>query len=1048
MKKTILYKVFAAILLLAASISAYAQGGMTITGTVKDSSGDPVMGAVILLDGKTGVGAITDVNGKYSLKLPVTKGRITVQCLGYADQNADLTAAKVYDFTLSEDTEMLERVVVVGYGTMRESDITGSVSQVKVNENDAVRATSLDQMLKGRAAGVQVQTSSGAPGAGIDIKIRGNSSFSSGGEPLYVVDGVIISSGNESFTPMTKGSLQGEQTSGLLGINPQDIASMEILKDASATAIYGALGANGVILITTKQADREKPVINFTAGVELAKVYKKIDILDREQYGEYLRAKNYTTGLNHIYVNAWDNSMGYKVDEVDWQDFMMRTAVNNRYYLSVANRSKTTSYMFSVSYKATEGILKNTDLNQFNARLSLDQKITKALKVGLKVNVSKVHSDMLQGTASNSLGSMYSSIRNMLASRPYYNFDDDDEEAAGLTEDAGARPDRWLKDYVNKRDEYRVIPTLFAEYRILPWLTYKVTAGGDYRIKNVTQWKGPFVTYDTNWATAGKGTNQKLLYNVDNMLMFDKKFGKDHNLSGTIGTTFYSSQTVSETSQGWNIPEYYGKYESINSAPLTSTSFSYSESANATLSFLARAVYSYKGRYILTATFRQDGSSKFSKENRYAYFPSFAFAWRANEEPWFNFDKISTLKIRLGWGRVGNQAVSSYQTLSNYSSIWYADHSVGNDKVAIRGLYPSNLANAGLKWETTEQTNAGIDLRLNRNRLSFTLDFYNKDTKDLLQSVKVPVTTGFTSMLMNLGSINNKGVEFTMDATLLKKRGFRWDVFGNISHNENKITSIGLPSTGDEAPYFYGSSIGSGNYVKTPVNIFVEGKPMGLLLGIKTEGIIQDGETGPGLTTGEVFGPGAVKYVDITGDGIIDDTDRQIIGDPNPDFTYGFGTSLSWKNLSLDVQFEGVYGNDIANINLVQELDSSHNTQNIRDEAFYQAWTPEHPEYIYPKLGSYTTAENKFFTDRYVEDGSYIRLSSVTLSYDIPMPKNQRFINGITCSVSGQNLWLLTKYKGWDPDVSSYGNNIMRMGCDYGSYPKARTFSFDVKFRF
>ena len=1048
MKKNIIYTVFAAILLLAVPFRASAQGGITVSGTVRDSQGEPVMGAVVLFEGKAGVGSITDANGKYTLKVPSSKGRLAVQCLGYADQSVELTSASVYDFTLTEDAEMLERVVVVGYGTMRESDITGSVAQVKVNDNDAVRATSLDQMLKGRAAGVQVQTSSGAPGAGIDIKIRGNSSFSSGGEPLYVVDGVIINSGNESFAPLSKGGLQAEQTSGLLGINPQDIASMEILKDASATAIYGALGANGVILITTKQADKERPVINFNAGVELARTSKKIDILDREQYGEYLRAKNYTTGLNHIYVNAWDNSMGYKVDEVDWQDYMMRTAVNNRYYLSVANRSKTTSYMFSVSYKSTEGTLKNTDLNQFNARLSLDQKITKALKVGLKVNVSKVNSNMLQGTASSSLGSMYSTIRNMLASRPYYNFDDDDEEAAGLTEDAGARPDRWLRDYVNKRQEYRVIPNLFAEYRILPWLTYKVTAGGDYRVKNGVQWKGPFVTYDTNWALAGRATSQKLQYNIDNMLMFDRKIGNGHNISGTLGTTFFSASSISESSQGWNIPEYYGQYYSINSAPLTSTQFSYSESAYATLSFLARAVYSYKGRYILTATFRRDGSSRFARSNRYANFPSFAFAWRINEEPWFNFDRISSLKLRLGWGRVGNQAVSSYQTLSNYGSIWYADHSIGNDKVAIRGLYPSNLANAGLKWETTEQTNAGIDLRLNRNRLSFTLDVYNKDTKDLLQSVKVPVTTGFTSMMMNIGSINNRGIEFTTDATVIKKRDFRWDVFGNISHNENKITSIGIPSDGEDAPYFYGSSIGTGNYIKTPVNIFVEGKPMGLLLGIKTDGIVQVGETGPGLTLGETFGPGAVKYADITGDGIIDDTDRQVIGDPNPDFTYGFGTNLSWKNLSLDVQFEGVYGNDIANINLVQELDSSHNTQNIRDEAFYQAWTPGNPTAKYPALGSYTTAENKFFSDRYVEDGSYLRLSSVTLSYDVPLPKTRSVVNGITLSVSAQNLWILTKYSGWDPDVSSYGNNIMRMGCDYGSYPKARTLAFDVKLRF
>lgn len=1027
--------------------NAFGQNGMTLSGVVRDSYGEPVFGAVVLLEGAPGVGTLTDVEGKYSLKVQVSSGKIVVQCLGYAEQKEEIAGKSIHNFTLEEDAEVLERAVVVGYGTMRESDITGSVAQVKLDEGEAGHATSLEQMLKGRAAGVQVQSSSGAPGAGIDIKIRGNSSFNGGGEPLYVVDGVIINSSNDSFSPLSQASLEGEETSGLLGINPQDIASMEILKDASATAIYGAMGANGVILITTKQAEKEKPVINFSNGLELARRYRKIDLLNLEEYGNFLQATAYTRGLTSIYRNGYDASAGYLVRDADWQDYMMRTAVNQRYYFSVANRSKSTSYMFSVSYKDNQGIVKSSGLTQFNARLSLDQNITPKFKIGLKANISKVYSQMIQGSSSGNMSSMTSAIRNMLNSRPYMYEDDADDEAP-LTEDNGARPDRWLKDYHNNRDEYRVIPTAYAEWKIMPWLTYKLTAGGDYRVKNTDQWKGPFVTFDSNWALSGLGNTQKLVYNIDNMFMFDKKLGKAHNISGTVGVSYYSQSSLTETSQGWNIAEYYGQGQSINSAPLTSTTFFYDESACATLSFLARAVYSLKDRYIFTGTYRCDGSSKFAKKNRFSNFPSVAFAWRMNEEPWFKFDKISTLKFRLGWGRVGNQALSSYQTFSNYGSVWYADHSVGNEKDAIRGLYPTNLANPELKWETTEQTNAGIDLKLNKKRLSFTLDVYDKNTYDLLQDVKIPVSTGFTSMWMNLGSINNRGIEFSSEALLIKRGDFSWEIFGNISHNENLITSIGLPSQEGEAPFFYGKPIGSGNYIKTPVNIFIEGKPMGLFYGIKTDGIIQEGETGPGLTAEEPFGPGAVKYVDVNGDNLIDDLDRQVIGNPNPKFTYGFGTSVFWKDFSLAIQFEGVYGNQIANINLVQELDTSYIMQNIRSEAFFGAWTPETPDAKYPAVGAYTWAENKLFSDRYLEDGSYLRLASVSLGWDVPISPKYKFINGLNVSVSAQNVLLFTKYSGWDPDVSSYGGNVLRMGCDYGSYPKARSISLDLKFRF
>lgn len=1044
MRKNILKAVFVAVFILDFSI-AFAQKRTIITGTVTDTDNQPVIGAVVTIDGFMGIGTSTDANGKYSISASDV-GTLRVQCIGYIDQTAKITRAAVYDFVLKEDSKQLDEAIVVGYGTVKESDLTGAVSQINMENVDAGRFSSVDQMLSGRAAGVQVKTTSGQPGASVSIKIRGNSSFNGDNEPLYVVDGVILNSSNTNESVLSKADgLVEEESSGLLGLNPQDIESIEILKDASATAIYGALGANGVVLITTKMAVKEKPQIFFSAGIDISNPSKKIEVLDLPGYCEYLTAKGYKSSLREIMVDPDDASAGYKVQAVDWQDYMMRTAINQRYYFSVSNRKKSTAYMFSVGYKDVQGILKNTDMNQLSTRLNLDQNITDKFKVGIKFNFARIHSDMLQGASSGGIGSTTSAIRNMLNSRPY--LQDDDEDIDDRTEDLGARPDRWLRDYVGMRDEYRVIPNIYADVQITKWLKFKSLAGADYRIKKGTKWKGPYVTFNTQWGHAGIGTTQQLYYNLDNMLMFNKSFNK-HNLSGTVGVSYSGSSNLSENRQGWNIEQFHAQYYGINSADLDKTSFSYSESKATTLSFLTRFIYNYRDRYVLTATYRCDGSSRFSRENRFAHFPSFAAAWNINKERWFKVRDISTFKVRLGWGRVGKQAVSPYQTMANYNSTYYPDHSEGNEKGGIIGVVPANLANPSLKWETTQQANAGIDLKFLKNRYSITVDVYDKNTFDLLQSVSIPSTAGFDKMWMNMGTINNRGIEMSFDAQIISKRKIKWDLYGNISHNRNKIISIGLPSSDGEAPYFLGETIGTGDYCQTPVNIFVEGQAMGLFYGIKTDGIVQIGETGPGLALGQKAEPGAVKYVDVDGNGFIDLQDRQIIGDPNPDFTYGFGTSLSLYNFTFDLQFTGVYGNDIANINLIQENDVSHIGMNIRTKAFRNAWTPECPNNEYPALDKYTIAENKLFTSRCIEDGSFLRLESVSLGYNVPIKRKTNIVKSLNVSLSGNNLFVFTKYSGWDPDVNVYGSNILKYGCDNGSYPRAWSVSLDLKIKF
>ena len=421
-----------------------------------------------------------------------------------------------------------------------------------------------------------------------------------------------------------------------------------------------------------------------------------------------------------------------------------------------------------------------------------------------------------------------------------------------------------------------------------------------------------------------------------------------------------------------------------------------------------------------------------------------------NEEPWFNADWISSLKLRAGWGRVGNQAVSPYQTLSNYTSIQYPDHSPGNESNFIVGVKPSNMSNESLKWETTEQTNIGIDFKVNKNRFSFTLDLYNKNTYDLLQTISVPAATGFSTSWVNLGTINNRGIEFTFDAAVIRKKNLTWNIFGNISRNTNKIVSLGLPSTDGMAPYFFGRDIGNSNYCKTPVNIFMEGYPMGLFYGIRTNGLVPEGYTGPGVEEGTRMPAGGILYVDRNKNGYIDsgNEDKTIIGDPNPDFTYGFGTNFSWKNFSLDVTFVGSYGNDVANINLLQETDVSRTNSNIRKEAFYDSWTPSNPDAKYPSVDVYTSGETKLFTDRCIEDGSYLRLSNVAIGYNFNFKRKSSFVKSLNLSLNASNLALFTNYSGYDPEVSSYGSDVKRMGVDYGSYPPARSYALNVKLSF
>jgi len=1065
------------ILTILSAASAFAQGKIVVKGTVKDSKGEPIIGAVVMLKGSTSVGTTTGVDGTYTLTIPanVAKPSLSVSCISYQEQIIEVGNKAVIDIVLEDDNQQLEEVVVVGYGAMRRSDLTGSVTSVKIDEAEAGRSASLDQLLQGRAAGVHVTHDNASPDGGMTVYIRGMNSFNGNSQPLYVVDGIIIDASSDGATLFTQGSENAggdESTNGLLGINPSDIASIEILKDASATAIYGADGASGVILITTKQAVNDKPQVKFSVGLDLSSVYKKMDVMNLQEFSEYCKiydaGYNSTKGRSYL-KKIWsdpDNLEGLLVEEVDWQDYLMRKAVSQRYHVSISGKPKNTSYMFSLGYSNKQGVISTSSTEQYTMRLNLDNKISKKFSIGTKSSFAFVNSHLVSGTNSGSMTSSASLMRSMLNTRPYraktVDTDEEDEDDEDVEteedEDAKSGPNKWIKNSSNIRQEFRFNPSAYAQWNITPWLTFKSTAGADLKNSERSKFKSALINKNSSAGSIGAVSYaMSLKYNIDNLFLFNKKFKGGHDLSGTLGQS--ASRTYSQTStvEAWALKQYKARINCINSAD--NALYRYGETESTKLSFFTRAVYNYKNRYVLTTTFRLDGSSKFLGKNKYAPFPSMAFAWRLNEEPWFNAGAISMAKFRLGWGRVGNASVSGYQTVSTYSNYNIPNHNPENLSHYDVDIYPANIANPSLKWETTEQVNLGIDFAMWKGRLALSVDAYDKVTYDLLQSKPVAISSGFTTVWVNEGTIDNKGLEFSIDGTPVKTKSFEWAVNGNISFNRNKIVSIVdnaskttiyyAPGDPRQVDYFLGSAIGTGGTASYPANIYMTGYPMGLFYGFMVDGMVPVGGAGvPESEGGVARSEGSMNIVDCNGNGYIDNDDRCIIGDPNPDFIFGFGTNLSLKRLTMSMSFNGVYGNDICFVTGMLLRNTTKYSSNKLATLLTDTWTPERTDARYPAVGKLSSNDVKKITNLDIEDGSFLRLADISLAYEVPISKKSTVLKGLNISFNVGNAYVWTKYPGFDPEVNSYGNDIRRKGVDNGSYPKSRTLSFDCKFTF
>lgn len=1033
-----------------------------VSGSVKDSEGNPVIGAVVMQEGNEKSGTVTDLDGKYSINL-LSSGKpvISVSCIGFKDETASVKGKTVVDVTLKEDAELLDEVVVVGYGAMRKSDLTGSLSSLRIDSEEADRSMTLADMLDGGAAGVNVLAESTAPDAGVSIQIRGMGSYSSSTEPLYVVDGIIINGDSETLdTSLSVDSSRNNTesaTSGLSSINPNDIASLEILKDASATAIYGSQGANGVVLITTKSAKSNKPLVNFSAGVDLAVRDKRLDVLTFDEYVQYLEmampnttAEERLDGIFEGYVDP-ENRGVLKVTPIDWQDYIIRNAVTQRYSFQIMGRPKGYNYLFSVSYKDNKGVLRGTDSETVTLRLNLDRKFTRITKLGFKLNGSYTSSNLING--SNVGGRIKygsSMLRSVLSSVPYVAVNPDEILDEIEDEDFQYGPNRWIQNYKNTSSRYVVQPSVSFQWGISKWLTFKSVLGGDFKLSDRVDARTYKITRFGTTACVGRSISAK--YNWDTTLSFNKKFGRKHRLSGVVGFSMSGDYRFSQMNHGWYLSQPYSQEHDINSASDEYTYYAYSEQTSNLMSGFIRGVYNYDERYVLTATYRLDGSSRFYGKNKWAGFPSFAFAWRPVSEPWFNVPVISNLKLRAGWGQVGNQRIPNYQTTQTFWFNHVGVHGTDGNGLSV-GLYPTNIPNPDLRWETSQQVNVGVDLSLWSGRAAVTVDAYIKDTKDLLHKKNISPSSGMSSMYINSGSIRNKGIE--IDATFVPVTigGFEWVLGGNISFNRNNITSIGqtgssgkiylTPEHLEEVTYFGGNSINSES--TEFLNINIEGQPIGLFYGYVADGILKEGETAPFFEE-DTATEGMIRYKDLNHDGLLTTDDRTIIGNPHPDFTYGFFTTFSYNGLTLKARFVGSYGADIYNLNNVFDYQPIL-TRNVRKIVLSEAYSKNNPDGTFPGVGMFKTIETTKNTTLFVEDGSYLNLKNLSLSYRLPINKSKsKVLKALTIGLNCGNVFMITDYSGWTP--KSKTSNANRMGVELNSYPSARTYSCDLKFEF
>ena len=1033
----------------------------TITGSVTDDVGLPIPGVSILVKNTKNLGVATDFDGNFNITIPSNQTNILVfSYLGYTTQEVNVSKTTNVNLIMISDQTQLDEVVVIGYGTVLKKDVTGSLVSVKVKDNVANQSSTIDQLLQGRAAGVQVTQNGGAPGSGISVKIRGTNSLRGNNEPLYVIDGVIISSaGEDVIAAGGVGNSGQEAQNGLNGINPRDIESIQVLKDASATAIYGSRGANGVVLITTKQGVKGKVKINSFTTTSIRTVDKKYDVLDGIGYANYQNEMSLLGGLSprfqidgsEIFGITYDSEGNPNVSNrpaqiLNWQDELYRQGFSTKSGFSASGGSDNGNYYISLGFDDQKGIVSNSSRKSTDFRINLNQDLTD--KLTLKARVSASFNDINFSEGGDLNGSNQSFVRNGILFRPVIT-----EEVEDLGEDLEAsNPYSWVNDFEDVSKAKRYIASLGLTYKLpLKGLKYQIKLGGNVRTKDRRRFYG-LTTFQGNLSNGALqiSTLNTTSFQVNNFLRFNRTFKRKHRINATAGVT-YDVRNVDRSI--YAVADFVTTELTTQQpflASLITQPLRYLRSDQQIFSLLGRLNYTYNNKYILTASFRRDGVSKFSEENRFGFFPSFALAWRLDNEKFIkSLNVFEDLKLRVGWGQIGNHGIGSYGTLSDYGINGQLYGTPGNGTSVPLSL--NNVANPNLTWETTEQLNFGLDFSTINDRVSGSVDLYDKTTKDLLQSAPIPTSSGFRSILINRGTISNKGLELALNIAAVSTDDLQINIGGNIAFNKTNIETLGgslkdfyIDGVAQQRSFYFGNQISNGAYFRSPANVFVEGEETGLFYGLESNGIYQTEDTD--LVDGAV--PGDVRFVDQNGDGVIDILDRTFIGNPNPDFVYGFNLNFKLKGFTANFLFNGVFGNDIANGNLIKLNNAEGLATNISPNAYNNAWRPDAQSNIYPRLGYDVTAYQAIgISDRIIEDGSFLRLNNVTVSYDIPVEKSL-LMDRVNVYIAGKNLVTWTDYSGYNPEVSSFLNNGLINGVDWNGPRNAKTILLGLNINF
>ncbi len=1053
-------------------VAAYAAGAGTrsaqpaagrVTGTVVDAaSGAPVPNVSVVVVGRSGVGAVTDAEGRFTIRnLRDGALQVRAQRIGFAPTTLNATvvngSTETLTFRLGAQAVQLADVVSVGYGTQNRREVAGAVTTVTTEALEKAPVASIDQILQGTAPGVQVTTASSAPGGALSIRIRGMSSLTGNGEPLYVIDGFPIENDIEGSSAGTGGRDRTTPANPLVTLNPSDVESISILKDASSTAIYGARGANGVVIITTKQGRGLKPNFTLDYYTGASNVTKKYDLLDAAGYIDYANAfgQASSTAFTPFPDSVKTRLLASGVN-TDWQDEVFQTGAARNLQLGVRGATQganVTRYNVSGGYFDQEGIVVGSGLRRFSGRLNVDQSIGQRFELAgtFTASQARTKSTPTSGQQNSNAGAVAGAIQYvpiMPVFRPdgSYSYILTDLNAYNALLDAPQTPNpvSLAREVQDSLSDTRLLGNLFAQANIFRDLRARVSFGADYADRGRN-------TYYPRTTLRGQQNNGEAIradaitasWVNENTLTYQRKFDNAHDLTVLGGYTRQRTDvdrtSISNTNFANDITGYYDIGAGTREGGPGVTSGRTTQTLE---SWLGRVNYVLLGRYIAAFTVREDGSSRFAENKKRGAFPSGALAWRISDEPFFGLRRyVDDLKLRVSYGIAGNPSIRPYQSLARLENQGY---SFGGTPTA--GYYPVSISNPNLTWETTRQADVGIDLGL-FERVTLVADYYAKRTNDLLLNINLPSETGFQSALANRGSVDNKGFELGLDMQLVTskaKNGFTWRSNVNYASNRNRVVSLGGVARIDAT------------LITTDYNLpgtFIEvGKPVGRFFGFKNLGIIRDSAQAAAITyrnfNGSRFTPGSMLVANLDGDTLITLNDRTDIGDPTPTFTLGTTNTFSFRGVSLTSLLQGSYGGKILNVNRIRTESSPR--VNVLADRFYDAWTPTNPDGKYAKIGENPNqVGTNNFTDNLLEDGSYLRLRTVTLSYGLPQRLIRRgnFQNA-SVYVTGANLFTISDYSGFDPDVSGQSVGSTNRGIDIGAYPLARTITFGLSLNY